>query len=396
MSEKIRIFHFHNGGGGGVLSVIKNLLSYSKNAVIENHIIFTVNKDLIPVYEMPSVKGAVSQQVFYYSPGWNFYYTCRQLAKLLPDEKSVVIAHDWLELGMMSNLGLQNPVVQILHGNYGYYYELAKKHADSVDHFICVSPVIYKNLCELLPLRKNEIHYCRFPVPPVPCTENKNELLQLFYCVRDLESDNKQFKLLPKINAELQSWGLPVHWTIIGDRISSEEIKKQMNQQQDINIYHQLDNAEVLKLLAGHHIFLLPSLKEGFPVAVVEAMKAGLVPLVTDWEGATAELIVHGETGFYIEPGDAIGYSRIIKTLNSDRISLMRIAESGKRRANQMFDPVKNTIAMEDVFFKAAQPGTQEKNKKKVYGSRLDNPIIPNGVTKFIRRKKNTWDEAKN
>jgi glycosyltransferase involved in cell wall biosynthesis len=307
------------------------------------------------------------------------------------------VAHDWLELGMMSNLGLQNPAVHILHGNYDYYYELAKKHADSIDRFICVSLVIYKKLLALLPGRKNDIHYCRFPVPAIQFKEKENKFFSLFYCARSLDSENKQFQILPKINAELKSKGLHVEWTIIGEGISSDEVKKMMDQYEDISIYQRLDNQEVLTSLQGHHLFILPSLKEGFPVAVVEAMKAGLVPLVTDWEGATAELIVEGETGFYVEPGNATGYANIIETLNGDRKLLKRIAESGRQRANELFDPGKNTVALENVFLRAGQSGTKDKNKKKVYGSRLDNPIIPNVVTQFIRRSNNARKhEAKN
>ena len=100
------------------MSVIRNLLRFSKNPSIENHVIFTINKDVKPVYTVEHLEGANSQQIFYYSSKWNFYYTCRQLAKLLPDDKAIVVAHDWLELGMMSNLGLQNPVVQFVHGAY--------------------------------------------------------------------------------------------------------------------------------------------------------------------------------------------------------------------------------------------------------------------------------------
>ena len=91
---KIKIYHFHNGGGGGVLSVIKNLLKYSNNPAIENHVIYTINKEEKGVYVINNLEGAFSEQVFYYSQKWNFYYTCRQLAKLLPDCKAIIVAHD--------------------------------------------------------------------------------------------------------------------------------------------------------------------------------------------------------------------------------------------------------------------------------------------------------------
>ncbi len=94
--QKIKVYHFHNGGGGGVLSVIRNILKYSAEADIENHIIHTINKDIDHPFTIDKMEGAVSENIFYYSPKWNFYYTCKQLAKLLPNDKAIIIAHDWL------------------------------------------------------------------------------------------------------------------------------------------------------------------------------------------------------------------------------------------------------------------------------------------------------------
>lgn len=386
--DRIKVYHFHNGTGGGVLSVIRNLLTYSSNEGLENHVIFTINKDLVDEYEMPKLEGAVSQQMFYYSANWNFYYTCKQLAKLLPDEKSIVVAHDWLELGMMSNLGLQNPVVQIVHGNYEYYYNLAKKHNDIVNLFICISPVIYKKLCANLPERENEIYYCRFPVPSVEPLEKNNEILKIFYCVRSLHDENKQFDLLPLISENIVFRNLKIDWTIIGAGMERNAVENLMHQRSGISYYPSLPNETVIAILPQHDLFILPSLKEGFPVAVVEAMKAGLIPLVTNWDGATTELIIEGETGFYFDPADVEGYSKTIQLLNTDRNLLTAISEAGRKKANELFDPKENTRVIEDLFIKAIDKRQNNKKPFKVYGSRLDESWIPNLVVSKIRSQK--------
>ena len=131
---------------------------------------------------------------------------------------------------------------------------------------------------------------------------------------------------------------------------------------------------------------VMPSLKEGFPVAVVEAMKAGLVPLVTNWDGATEELIVDGETGFYVEPGNANGYADKIALLNSGRDALNKIAASGRKRANELFDPLVNTKAIEEIIYKASKNNLKNKKADKVYGSRLDQEWIFNTITHSIRK----------
>ncbi len=55
--------------------------------------------------------------------------------------------------------------------------------------------------------------------------------------------------------------------------------------------------------MAGFDIFVLPSLFEGLPLAVLEAMSAGLPCLVSDTDG-TREALVDRECGRLLPPGD--------------------------------------------------------------------------------------------
>jgi glycosyltransferase involved in cell wall biosynthesis len=56
-------------------------------------------------------------------------------------------------------------------------------------------------------------------------------------------------------------------------------------------------------ILRNWDIFVLPSLDEGLPLAVLEAMAAGL-PIVGTLVGGLPELIHHGCTGFLVPPND--------------------------------------------------------------------------------------------
>ncbi len=60
---------------------------------------------------------------------------------------------------------------------------------------------------------------------------------------------------------------------------------------------------DVEELLAASSIFVLSSLREGFPISILEAMRAGL-PVVASRVGGVAEAVADGETGFLFEPGD--------------------------------------------------------------------------------------------
>ena len=130
----------------------------------------------------------------------------------------------------------------------------------------------------------------------------------------------------------------------------------------------------------------MPSINEGFPVSVVEAMKAGVVPLITDWKGATYELMIEGKTGYYFENGDVEGYAETITLLNSDRVLLNKLASNAIKKANELFDPITNSQAIESLILETAKAAKKIKKPIKVYGSRLDQNWLPNFLTRTLRK----------
>jgi glycosyltransferase involved in cell wall biosynthesis len=70
-----------------------------------------------------------------------------------------------------------------------------------------------------------------------------------------------------------------------------------------IRFHGRVDDDDVVDLLNGADIYVSPSLGEGFGLAVLEAMEAGL-PIVTSRAGALPELIAHEQTGLLVPPAD--------------------------------------------------------------------------------------------
>lgn len=382
---KIKVYHFHNGSGGGVLSVIKNLLQFSNNPCIENHVIYTINKTSTPEYKFEPLTGATSQQVFYYSPKWNFYYSCKQLAKLLPDDKAVIAAHDWMELGMTSLLGLKNPIVQFLHGDYDYYYQLANKNAAAVDLFICVAHNIAEKLCRILPGRKDDVSYLRFPVASViNINGEKKEGLNIIFIGR--LSKAKGYTLLPVIARAIMHKNIDLTWHIVGDAdMSSTYENTTWDSNIKVKFYGNVSNEEVMKLLSGIQVLILPSLLEGTPMVIIEAMKAGVIPVVNNIEGGIQELITDNETGYKIQDNKVEDYVDRIITIIDDEELAVKMRKKGISLASRLFDPVINTGAIEDKILGTSVAKRKSKSSVKVYGSRLDEPWLPNFITKTLR-----------
>jgi glycosyltransferase involved in cell wall biosynthesis len=381
--NKVVIYHFHNGGGGGVLSAIRNLLLFRQHTEIENHVVYTINKDFTSIFHLPGLEGAKSEQVFYYSARWNFYYTVKELSKLITDEQVVIVAHDWLELGMVSHLGLKNPVIYFVHGDYDYYYQLAAKHCDSIDTFICVCESIFKKLIEILPSKLERIIYTRFPVPSISkASVHSSELLQIIFVGR-CEVD-KGYNLLPEIEKMLRINKVKVNWQIVGE--GSEDISNQSLWPDDTIICFngKLTQEEVFHLLGKSDLFLLPSFAEGMPVSVIEAMKVGVVPIVNNIPGGIQEIVINEKTGYKIENNLLDGYVAVIKQLSDDKGLLKAIADEASLVANSLFDPFINTRKIEVILLKSIDL-KKKKRQFKVYGSRLDQKYIPNLFVKLLR-----------
>ncbi|CAM3357847.1 glycosyltransferase family 4 protein [Tsukamurella hominis] len=85
-------------------------------------------------------------------------------------------------------------------------------------------------------------------------------------------------------------------------------------------------------LLAAAQVFALPSYDEGLPMALLEAMAAGLAPLTTP-VGAIPDAITDGEDGLLVPPGDVPALSAALARLVEDPELRNRIADGARRRA---------------------------------------------------------------
>jgi glycosyltransferase involved in cell wall biosynthesis len=89
--------------------------------------------------------------------------------------------------------------------------------------------------------------------------------------------------------------------------------------------------ADVRDLLAAADLFVLPSLNEGLPLSVLEAM-AMRTPVIATAIGGTIELVRDGETGLLFPPGDAAALAGAIGRLLGDPSLAARLREKALRR----------------------------------------------------------------
>jgi glycosyltransferase involved in cell wall biosynthesis len=119
--------------------------------------------------------------------------------------------------------------------------------------------------------------------------------------------------LRPEVEAELAHLGLANAVRLLGER------------------------TDVPELLAGSDLFVLSSASEGLPLSVEEAMAAGL-PVVASAVGGVPELVLEGETGYLVPPGQPGRLAAALGSLLADPELRRRMGSSGRARAEERFD----------------------------------------------------------
>lgn len=105
----------------------------------------------------------------------------------------------------------------------------------------------------------------------------------------------KQKNIIPMIEACAQ---LKLPLTIVGrGSLKNEILDTAKKLELDLDYIESLNNEEIANLYDTHKYFILPSLQEGLPKVLIEAMSSGMICIGTPTSGIT-DLIVDQKTGY--------------------------------------------------------------------------------------------------
>lgn len=118
----------------------------------------------------------------------------------------------------------------------------------------------------------------------------------------------------------------------------------------NVRFLGQIPNDELLGLYKTGRVaaVVLPSLHEGIPVALIEAMSFA-IPVIGSDVGGTRELLANGG-GTLIRPGDACGLAEGLADILRDPSSALVAARRGRDRVKQAFDIETITGTLERLY----------------------------------------------
>jgi glycosyltransferase involved in cell wall biosynthesis len=103
------------------------------------------------------------------------------------------------------------------------------------------------------------------------------------------------------------------------------------------------------EILALIDVFVLPSISEGLPFSVLEAMAAGK-PVIATNVGGTPEIITNNVNGILVEPKDSDALSKALILFATDARKKKYIAEMGHKRILENFSLEKMISATEEIY----------------------------------------------
>jgi glycosyltransferase involved in cell wall biosynthesis len=155
-----------------------------------------------------------------------------------------------------------------------------------------------------------------------------------------------------------------VRLTIAGCLEPEERVRRCFSEaaQSALEIWPFVPRAEIPSIYAEHEIFILPSLMEGMPLVLLEAMASGL-PVVTSESNGMTDLVEDSHDGLFVIPGDTDSLASGITRLCRDAELRQRLGNAAQEKMRR-YTWVQSAKRHEMVFHRAlgttGEPPTSE------------------------------------
>lgn len=169
----------------------------------------------------------------------------------------------------------------------------------------------------------------------------KTDVLRLLYLGR-LEDRSKGVLFIPDIIVRLGKAGVSCEMDIIGDGVDRSRLELRvasLRLENRVKLLGTLSEGQVRNQLNTVHydLLVMPSRYEGFPNAILEAMAAGIVPVVSRLEGISDFIIEDGVNGMLCGIGNTGEFASAIRCLDGDHCLQKNMAAQAKKTVSERF-----------------------------------------------------------
>ena len=233
----------------------------------------------------------------------------------------------------------------------GQHLRMKMREADVV---VCISQFARGQLMRITePAHWGKFRVCHLGVEPSLfrfALREPGPVPQLL-CVGRLTPAKGQILLIRALD-ELMCSGARFHLTLVGagpDRARIEAEIAACGLAHAVTLTGALTQDEVRRQFEQADIFVLPSLAEGIPVVLMEAMSCG-VPCISTPVNGIPELVLNGQTGLLALPGDVASLAAQLRQLIDQPALRHQLALAARSKVLQDFDLARNVAALASIF----------------------------------------------
>lgn len=235
-------------------------------------------------------------------------------------------------------------VLAFAHADQDYYYELLARYEPIATLLVAVSEEIGERLRVQFPHRRDDVRVRPYGIECAPTLQRAwsaaGRPLRLAYAGR-LVTLQKRIADLARLAAELHGRGVDFALDVYGvggERRTQRRLvaAAPAGAQARVRLRGRVPAAGMASIWRETDVVVLVSEYEGTSIAMLEAMAAGCVPVVTQVSG-TRQAITDGGNGHIVPIGDMAAMAEAIAGLAADRGRLARMGRQAHARVREQY-----------------------------------------------------------
>ncbi|MBE2213780.1 MAG: glycosyltransferase family 4 protein [Opitutaceae bacterium] len=248
-------------------------------------------------------------------------------------------------------------VLGIVHSDMETQYALAERYLAVAPIWIGVSRRCAEGLRRRIGSRDGSVYELPYPIELAEVLARKPTRarpLRLAYVGR-LEEPQKRVSRLATVLERLTAAGIEFSATVAGDGPARADFEERLQRageivQQRVTLAGVLDGAGVADIWRMHDVCVLTSAYEGMPLALLEAMAAGVCPVVMAVESGLPELLEDRVNARVVPQGDIDAMTAVLRELAADREQTVRLGAAARETVRTRFSPEAHFARLEAII----------------------------------------------
>jgi glycosyltransferase involved in cell wall biosynthesis len=291
------------------------------------------------------------------------------------------MAYDFLANSAAAALTEKVGVVSWVQADDRDYYEQAYRLGRYCNAVICVSEVLRDRVCELNPAigeHTHVIHNSSVRQGDVALRRARRaEKMRLVYTGRLVQYQKRILDFIDLAQA-LDRTGAPYEITLIGTFSAHDDTGEEFERlgaahiaDGRINLPGRMQRDQILRTLATQDFFVLLSDFEGLPLALVEAMARGCVPVTAESPSGIPEIVTPGENGYIVAGRDYDAWAALLCELWQDPRAQLNLSRNARATIRDKFTVERIGAQFDELFRQVAgeiQSGKYERPRSLNWG----------------------------